>query len=62
MSRLISYLVPSEISVFYVVSVAEQAALGMTCSETLKSGFLMLRHICYNTATRKCVHFTYVIL
>ena len=36
----------SEISIFYVASVAEQAGLGMTISETPKTGFLASRPIC----------------
>ena len=35
----------SEISIFYVVSVAEQAGLGMSISETPKTGFLASRPI-----------------
>ena len=37
---IISKLATSVISNFYVVSVDEQAGLGMTCSETPKTGFL----------------------
>ena len=40
-------LATSEISIFQVVSVAEQAGLGMTISETPKTGFLASRPICF---------------
>ena len=33
-------LAPSEISLFYLVSVAEKAGFGMILSETLKTGFV----------------------
>ena len=40
--------VVSKISFLQVVSVAEQAGLGMAYTETPKTGFLMSRLICYN--------------
>ena len=42
----ISKFATSEILSFYVVSVAEEAGLGMTCSETPKTGFLLSWHKC----------------
>ena len=41
LERIISKVATSEISNFYVASVAEQTDLGMTCLETPKTGFLM---------------------
>ena len=38
-NRIVSKLAPSEISLFYLVSVAEGAGFGMI-SETLKTGFV----------------------
>ena len=43
MESVTSKLATSEMAIFKVVSVAEQADLGMTWLETLKTGFLMLR-------------------
>ena len=43
---IISGLATSEISIFRLVSVAEQADLNLTWWETLKTGFLALRPIC----------------
>ena len=40
---IISWLATSEISIFKLVSVAEQAGLNLTLSETLKAGFLTSR-------------------
>ena len=37
---IILKLAPSEISLFYLVSVAEKAGFGMILSETLKTGFV----------------------
>ena len=39
----ISKLAPSKISIFYLVSVAEQTGLNLTLSETPKTGFLTTR-------------------
>ena len=36
----------SEISIFYLVSVAEETGLGLTLSETPKTGFIVTRPIC----------------
>ena len=47
----ISKLATSEISFFYLVSVAEQAGLNLTLSETPKTGFVATRPIwdsCYD--------------
>ena len=41
----ISKLATSEISIFLLVPVAEQATLNLTLSETLKTGFLVTRPI-----------------
>ena len=45
LESIIYKLDTSEISIYYVVSVAEQAGFGMTISETLKTGFLASRPI-----------------
>ena len=42
---IISKLDTSEISIFLLVSVAEQAGLNLTLSETPKTGFVALRPI-----------------
>ena len=39
-NSIVSKLAPSEISLFYLVSVAEGAGFGMILSETLKTGFV----------------------
>ena len=46
LESVVSKLATSKISLFKVVSVAEQAGLGMTWAETLKTGFVALRLIC----------------
>ena len=38
-NSIVSKLAPGEISLFYLVSVAEGAGFGMILSETLKTGF-----------------------
>ena len=43
---MISELATSEISIFMLVSVAEQAGLNLTLSETTKTGFLLSRPKC----------------
>ena len=48
LDSIVSKLAASKISFLQVVSVAEQAGLGMTFSETLKTGFLVWKLICYN--------------
>ena len=40
LNRIVFKLAPSEISLFYLVSVAEKAGFGMILSETLKTGFV----------------------
>ena len=40
LNSIILKLAPSEISLFYLVSVAEKAGFGMIFSETLKTGFV----------------------
>ena len=40
LKSIISKLAPSEISLFYLVSVAEGAGFGMILLETLKTGFV----------------------
>ena len=40
LNSIVSKLAPSEISLFYLVSVAEKAGFGMILSETLKTGFV----------------------
>ena len=45
LKSIISELALSEISIFYLVSVAEQAGLKLTLSETLKTGFVESRPI-----------------
>ena len=40
LNSIVSKLAPSEISLFYQVSVAEGAGFGMILSETLKTGFV----------------------
>ena len=40
LNSIVSKLAPSEISLFYLVSVAEGAGFGMILSETLKTGFV----------------------
>ena len=51
LNRIVFKLAPSEISLFYLVSVAEKAGFGIILSETLKTGFvaLMLIYIHVNT-------------
>ena len=39
-NSIVSKLAPSEISLFYLVSVAEGVGFGMILSETLKAGFV----------------------
>ena len=43
LKSIISKLASSEISIFYLVSVAEQAGLKRTLSETSKTGFVASR-------------------
>ena len=43
LKSIISKLTTSEISTFYLISVAKQAGLNLTLSETLKTGFLVTR-------------------
>ena len=43
LESIISRLHTSEISIFYLVSIAEQAGLNFTLSETPKTGFLATR-------------------
>ena len=45
LGSIISRLALSEISIFYLISVAEQAGLNLTFSETLKTGILSTRPI-----------------
>ena len=45
LERIIYRLVTSEISIFYPVSLAEQAGLNLTLSETVKTGFLAKGYI-----------------
>ena len=45
LESIISRLATSEISIFQLVSVAEQAGLNLTLSETPKTGFLTARPI-----------------
>ena len=45
LESIISRLPTSEISIFKLVSVAEQAGLNLTMSETLKTGFVASRPI-----------------
>ena len=40
LNSIVSKLAPSQISLFYLVSVAEKAGFGMILSETLKTGFV----------------------
>ena len=40
LNSIVSKLAPSEISLFYLVSVAQTAGFGMSLSETLKTGFV----------------------
>ena len=40
LNRIVFKLAPSEISLFYLVSVAGKAGFGMILSETLKTGFV----------------------
>ena len=40
LNRIVFKLAPSEISLFYLVSVAEKAGFCMILSETLKTGFV----------------------
>ena len=47
LESIISRLATSEISIFYLVSLAEQAGLILTLSETPKTGFVASRPI-YN--------------
>ena len=47
LESIISRLATSEISLFKLVSVAEQTGLKLTLSETLKTGFLVMRPISY---------------
>ena len=42
LNSIISKLAPSEISLFYLVSVAEKAGFGMIFSDALKTGFVAL--------------------
>ena len=51
LKRIVFKLAPSEISLFYLVSLAEKAGFGMILSETLKTGFVasMLIYINVNT-------------
>ena len=44
----ISKLATSKFSLFYLVSVAEQAGFGMAYSENPKTGFLSSRHISFS--------------
>ena len=44
---MISKLASCKISIFQLVSVAEQAGLSLTCLQTPKTGFLALRAILY---------------
>ena len=48
LDSIVSKLARSKISFLQVVSVAEQAGLGVAFSETPKTGFLMSKLICYN--------------
>ena len=51
LNRIVFKLAQSEISLFYLVSVAEKAGFGMIFSETLKTGFVasILIYIHVNT-------------
>ena len=51
LKRIISRLATGEISIIYLVYVAEQAGLNLNFSKTLKSGFLALRSILTPFAT-----------
>ena len=46
LESIISKLVTSEISIFWLVSVTEQAGLSLTLSETLKAGLVTSKPIC----------------
>ena len=48
LGSFISRLATSKILISYLVTVAEQAGLNITLSETLKTGFLMWRPILLN--------------
>ena len=43
LESMISRLATSKISIFYLGSVAEETGLNLAMSETLKTGFVMLR-------------------
>ena len=45
LESIISGLATSEISIFYLVSVAEETGLSLTLSETPKTGFVATRPI-----------------
>ena len=45
LERIIYRLATSEMSIFYLVSLAEQAGLNLTLSETVKTGFLAKGYI-----------------
>ena len=47
LERFTSKLATSEISIFYLISVAEETGLDLTLLETLKTGFVATRSI-YN--------------
>ena len=49
LENIISKLATREISLFYLVYVAEQAGLGMTWSEATKTGFLASKPICVHS-------------
>ena len=46
LEHIISKVAKSKISIFYLVSVAEETGLSLALSESLKTGFVMLRPIC----------------
>ena len=46
LESIVSTLAKRQISIFCLVSVAEQAGFGMTCSQAPKVGFLASRPIC----------------
>ena len=48
LNRIVFKLALSEISLFYLVSVAEKASFGMILSETLKTGFVSLMLIYFH--------------
>ena len=44
LESIVDKFAPCKISIFYLVSVAEQAGFNLMCLETWKTGFLATRH------------------